>query len=368
MTENSIQSALRPSPSSATPGNVKYFFGREAETSAVLLLLATKPRRVPLLIGASGVGKSSIAQPGVLSALKAMRLSGNDGAPAAWPEAFGHSRRNWAWLVVRPLDDPMQALAAAFTRLWKSAIDPELGPLTRKWADGLRGRNKLVDLIDATQEALGKRDGIAPKRILIYLDQGEELYTRAARAASKGAARFSALLAEGMSDPRLVAFGSLRADYFDRLQADPDLFAVYEHVNVPPLTRDQLEDVVTGPPKLLNIAFADDKLPKRIVNAAAGRPAALPLLSYLLTDMWATMLARRDNVLRLPVDVIDIDGVLARRADEFLEKKSWCRTLPEAPADAEARARSGGRGVCPPACAPVGMHGGTMGAGRATGR
>jgi murein DD-endopeptidase MepM/ murein hydrolase activator NlpD len=159
-----------------------------------------------------------------------------------------------------------------------------------------------------------------PERILIYLDQGEELYTRAARAASKDSARFSALLADGMSDPRLVAFGSMRADYFDRLQADADLFAVYEHVNVPPLTRDQLEDVVTGPPKLLKVGFADDKLPKRIVNAAAGTPGALPLLSYLLTDMWSAMLERRDNVLRLPVDVIDIGGVLARRADEFLEK------------------------------------------------
>jgi TPR repeat protein len=303
-----------------TEADADYFFGRETETSAVLSLLAAKPGRLPLLIGASGVGKSSVAQAGVLSALKAMRLPpGQNGTPAAWPEAFRHSRTSWAWLVVRPGDDPMGALAAAFARLWLSATDPELGPLTRQWAEGLRTRNTLSDLIEATQLALDARDGVRPERILVYLDQGEELYTRAARTAPKDAALFSALLAEGMRDPRLIAFGSLRADYFDRLQADPALFAVYEHVNVPPLMPVRLHDVVTGPPKSLGVAFEDDRLPARIVEAAA-QPSALPLLSYLLTDMWTAMLRRGDNVLRLPLDAIDVGGVLAARAEQFLKE------------------------------------------------
>lgn len=188
-----------------TEASDDYFYGRNAETEAVLSLMAAKPGRLPMLIGASGVGKSSIAQAGVLSALKAMRSPGQTEGEAVtrpWPAAFANSRSGWAWLVIRPSEDPLHALASAFTRLWlKSPTDPERGPLARKWADGLRGSNRLSDLIDATQEQLDARDGAKPDRILIYLDQGEELYTRAARTAPKDARRFSAVLAEGLANP-----------------------------------------------------------------------------------------------------------------------------------------------------------------------
>jgi TPR repeat protein len=213
----------------------------------------------------------------------------------------------------------MTALASAFTRLWLTdPTDPQRGPLTRQWADGLRSANTLADLVDATQEALERRDGTKPERLMIYLDQGEELYTRAARTAPKDAARFSQLIAEGLRDPRLIAFGSLRADYFDRLQTDEALFSVHELVNVPPLSREQLAEVVSGPPAALGVSFEDARLPDRIVDAAASEPGALPLLSYLLTDMWSAMVAGGDGILRLPLRAIEVGGVLAARAEEFL--------------------------------------------------
>src|SRR6202011_1882983 len=96
------------------------------------------------------------------------------------------------------------------------------------------------------------------------------------RATSKEARRFSEVLIEGLRDSRLFAFASLRADYFDRLQADEPLFKCYEHVNVPPLDRQQLEAVVTGPAKALGVEFEDDEIPKLIINAAAAEPGALP--------------------------------------------------------------------------------------------
>jgi hypothetical protein len=52
-----------------------YFFGRSVETVEVLNALAA-PDRLAVLIGDSGVGKSSLAQAGVLAALKRQ----------AWPE------------------------------------------------------------------------------------------------------------------------------------------------------------------------------------------------------------------------------------------------------------------------------------------
>src|SRR5262245_42617599 len=53
-----------------------YFFGRERETIEVVSALATAPDRLPVLLGNSGVGKSSLSQAGVLAALKRQ----------AWPE------------------------------------------------------------------------------------------------------------------------------------------------------------------------------------------------------------------------------------------------------------------------------------------
>jgi TIR domain len=123
-----------------TEANADYFFGRAAETEAVLRVLSEKPGRLPVLIGASGVGKSSVAQAGVLSALKAMRwpgAAGTDKEIRPWPEAFRDSRTGWAWITVRPGEDPFAALASAFTRLWLlDPTDPQRGPLARQWAGG----------------------------------------------------------------------------------------------------------------------------------------------------------------------------------------------------------------------------------------
>src|SRR5262249_14934808 len=97
-----------------TEANADYFHGRDAETTAVLTALATRPGRCPFLIGASGVGKSSVARAGVLSALRAMRWPDNC---QVWPDALAHSR-TWVWLTMRPGETPLEALAAAFTRYW----------------------------------------------------------------------------------------------------------------------------------------------------------------------------------------------------------------------------------------------------------
>jgi WD40 repeat protein len=301
-----------------TEANADYFYGRAHETAATLTALAEKLRRCPILVGASGVGKSSVARAGVLSALKSMRWPGADPAAGSWPPALQNSR-TWVRLTMRPGEAPLEALAETLTRLWQlHAKDPEQAALPRKWAKGLAaGENTLADLINATQEELTKREGEAPERILLYVDQGEELYTRASQ---KDAKRFSEVLAEGLCDPRLCAFASMRSDYFGQLQADEPLFKCYEHIDVAPLDYARLHEVVTAPARALDVTFEDDQTANRIAAAAASEPGALPLLSYLLTDMWAGMVKHGDATLRLPPEAIDVGGVLASRAEEFLKR------------------------------------------------
>ena len=259
-----------------------------------------------------------MAQAGVLSALKSMRWPGTDATvTTAWPRGLQNSR-GWLSLTIRPGAIPIEALTAAMIRLWQlDAKDPKQAALPRQWAQGLSaGDNTLSDLIGSTQEQLKKREGEAPERVLLYLDNCEELYIHAAQS---DASRFSEVLAEGLRDSRLLAFASLRADYFDRLQADKPLFNCHEHVNVPPLDRTQLHEVVTAPARALGVGFEDGEIANRITAAAAAEPGALPLLSYLLTDMWASMVRRGDATLRLPAQSIEIGGVLASRAEEFVK-------------------------------------------------
>ena len=57
---------------------------------------------------------------------------------------------------------------------------------------------------------------------------------------------------------------------------------------------------------------------RRTAEESAKDAGALPLLSYLLDDMWAQMVKRGDGVLRLPPAAMEIGGVLVERANTFL--------------------------------------------------
>jgi hypothetical protein len=178
----------------------------------------------------------------------------------------------------------------------------------------------LRHLLDATQARY--RDELhlpEPPAFLIYIDQGEELYVRAPEQERR---RFSEILAQGLGDSRLRAMMSLRADFFGELQKDEPLYVAHRLVNVPPLREVQLREVVNRPAALLSANFEPDELASDIARWTAEESVkdagALPLLSYLLDDMWTSMVKRNDGKLRLPRAAVDIGAVLVDRADAFL--------------------------------------------------
>jgi hypothetical protein len=157
-----------------------YFFGRERETVDVLTALAASGDRLPVLLGNSGVGKSSLAQAGVLAALKRQAWpEGVDTAPE-WPHAFRESRR-WCFLTLKPGTQPLKALVASFLDTWQlGATDPERVKQQNGWIELLRdGKAMLRDLLDATERRYKELDQPKPPAFLLYVDQGEELYVRA---------------------------------------------------------------------------------------------------------------------------------------------------------------------------------------------
>ena len=193
-----------------------YFFGRKRETADVLSALAGAPDRLPVLIGNSGVGKSSLAQAGVLAALKRQAWPEEGGASNAWPPAFQDSRQ-WCFLTLRPGADPLKALVDAFLDTWQfAATDPERATRQNGWIEALlEGKATLLDLIDATERRRKELDQPRPPASLLYIDQGEELYVRAEEPQRR---RFSELLVHALPDKRLRTIMSMRSDFLGHLQ------------------------------------------------------------------------------------------------------------------------------------------------------
>jgi formylglycine-generating enzyme required for sulfatase activity len=297
-----------------------YFFGRGPETVEILAELAVAPNRLPLLIGNSGVGKSSLAKAGVLAALKRQTWPEDAGGAKEWPDQFAGSRQ-WLFLTIKPGADPLQALVEPFVEIWQyEPTDPRRETRQIEWVENLReGRNTLSGLLTATEGRLAELGQPKPSGFFLYIDQGEELYTRARPGTHR---RFSEIIARGLEDSRLRAMMSLRADFFGDFQNDERLCAVHSQINVLPLREPQLRDVVRRPSALLSARFETDTLADDIAKRAAEESTqdagALPLLSYLLDDMWKRMIEQGDGVLRLPAQSIDLGRVLVERANAFL--------------------------------------------------
>ena len=259
--------------------------------------MQNEPGNVVALIGNSGVGKSSLAQAGVIAALKRQEWP----AGGAWPAALAESR-SWLPLTIRPEDKPLKALALTFTRLLherSSDQDEDAEGWVRRFRDGAG----FADLIRAVKDYLGQKlAGDTPRAFLLYIDQGEEIYASTERegkpdiAAKRDAEAFSRVIAEaaGRADCRILF--SLRSDYYGSLQDDNALFAVTRGVDVPPMPVEALRQAIERPATALGVRFEPPAMPGYLAGATAREAGALPLLAYLLSDMWREMQAREDGL------------------------------------------------------------------------
>ena len=297
-----------------------FFFGRDREAGDIVDKMIATPGRLLALVGSSGVGKSSLVQAGVIGSLKRQRWPGGR---HAWPQTLKDSRA-WAYLAMKPGEDPIDALMSEFTALWfPDPTDPKRVDRRHEWAERLRQRNaRLADVIKATDDHL--RDELSlvpPPRIFLYIDQGEELYARSPPAERK---RFSEIIADGLvhNPQRLIVMTSQRADYYGELQANATLFDLTEKIDVAPLKAHELALVLREPACVLGVDFESDDLVSHVVKSAEDQPGALPLLADLFTDLWERMRERGDGTLRVSDhrEIIQVGTALSGRADQFLAK------------------------------------------------
>jgi formylglycine-generating enzyme required for sulfatase activity len=303
-----------------TESDSDFFFGREHETAAVIDALASAPDKFPILLGNSGVGKSSLAQAGVLAALLRQSFPRRAVNAGAWPQVF-HDSRQWCFLTMRPGTEPLRALVEAFLSTWQyEATDPLRAQRETEWVETLLcGKLGARDLLDATERRYQELGHAKPSAFFLYIDQGEELYVRAEERQRR---RFSEVIAQGVAEPRLKTLMSMRADFLGELQKDEPLYKIHQKIDVPPLREVELREIVSRPAQLLSAQFETaglvDIITQRTAEDSVRDVGALPLLSYTLDDMWTKMVQRGDGVLRLPAQSFELGGVLVNRADAFL--------------------------------------------------
>ena len=293
------------------------FFGREEQVDQLLDKLAET--HFLAVLGTSGSGKSSLVRAGLLPALDSGVLPGPeplpqplprptpdqqpppaDDQPASAADTAPTTPTGWRWSVaeLRPGDQPFRRLARELiqrTGVGADCPDPNPGP------DPGPGRESCIEQLEQDlrrgSRALNWRLGTQPlpagERLLILVDQFEELF-RYQRTNAHEAAAFVALLLAAARHPDVYVVITLRSEFLGDCSRYPDL---PEAINAglfltPRMSPEQVADAVQLPARLPG--FDGDVTPglvRRLLDQAAGEQDQLLLLQHLLMRLWDLALA-----------------------------------------------------------------------------
>src|SRR5215210_2462300 len=237
--------------------DAQYFFGREQLVAELVARLVGAP--LLAVVGPSGSGKSSVLRAGLLPALAGGVLPGS---------------ANWTQALIRPGEQPMRALGRATRRL------------AHEWSG------------------------------VLAVDQFEELFTACQDEAERHEFAAALVRAARDRDGRCLVVLAVRADFYGRCAAFPELSRLLgaNHVLVGPMSRDELRRAIERPAQRVGLSV-EPELVEALLTDVGGRPGALPLLSTALLELWR----RRDGSrLRLAAYARSggVQGAVARLAED----------------------------------------------------
>ena len=267
------------------------FFGRAADIAWMVQRLTDS--RFLAVLGPSGCGKSSLVRAGLVPALKQGAL------PAS---------HRWTFRLMTPGARPLSTLAAQLVSL---APDKPM----QATVDGLRSDERTLDL--AIPLALASRP--ADERVMLVVDQLEEVFTLCGDEAERAAFLANLRYAGSIPGGRLVVLVAMRADFYHRCAEYPALWRLMgaRQFLVSPLGSDALREVIEQPAWHVGLQL-EDGLVETILDDVGDQPGTLPLLEYALLEVWGR---RRGQMLTLQayVDSGGVEGGLAQRADTIYE-------------------------------------------------
>jgi hypothetical protein len=314
------------------------FFGRMRARNEVREILTRQIERgcsFVLVTGGSGSGKSSLVKAGVLPDLL---LPGMVGRVALC-----------RYVVTRPgattSEASRGALGALAQAVFAETALPELGQTPLEYtADRLRelfdkAPTQAAQPIRQGLSAAGQKAGLTERgeaRLVLVVDQLEELFT--AGITQEMRERYVAAL-DGLARSGLVwIIATMRSDFFDRIPTLPSLVALSAgegtYLLAPPDAAD-IGQIIRLPAREAGLRFEIDEraghgLDEVIREAAAKDPASLPLLEYLLDQLWHQRSADGMLTFRSYEALKGLEGAIGERAEQVL------RDLPDAVREAFA--------------------------------
>ena len=248
------------------------FFGRDRLTATLTGMLAQTG--LVVVTGASGAGKTSLLQAGLMPALaRGIQIPGSS---------------SWLRIATTPGTRPLTELSDRLAQADKR--DPGV---VRKGLADMPGDAHLV--VGEIVQAAGAT------RLVLVVDQFEEIFGAADEEGTRERAAFIDALhaaatrpaGPGREPPALVVI-AVRGDYWDRCAAYPGLVRAMQHdqVVVGPMTDAELRQAITGPagasgltvePGLAEAILTDLR---SAPDGGPGGPGVLPLLSQALMLTW----------------------------------------------------------------------------------
>ncbi len=278
-----------------TQREAQVFYGRRELTRRLRQALVERLTAGGLLLvtGPSGAGKSSLLQAGLVPQLSQDVL------------ADGSSR--WPCRVLKPTDRPLHALAACLADVAEQDPEAMLATLS------LTPRRAAHLAMDAVRAACGPAGSSVAARLVLIVDQFEELFTLAGRdpdARSERSRFIEALDAMATTPtgphgrPAALVVVSVRGDFLDQAFVHPALARAQEAgaFTVGPMTEAELREAIAGPLAEARLHI-DTDLIDQVVTDARDRPdamalgnGALPLMSQAMATTWEN---REDDRLTL---------------------------------------------------------------------
>ena len=285
-------------------GEAKLFYGREDITATAVGHL--RQNNILALVGATGMGKTSLIRAGIIAALQQSHLLSDGTLPPDGSES-------WPIHIITPTANPLEALAASLTRASESVT--AAFTLAEDMAHDGRSLALMVRRLANQQGA---------EKLVLVIDQLEELFSLCHNPFLRE--QFLANLYYA-ADPRqgiLVLITGLRVA-FEPLLSQMGLLGELLHQNrvvMPPLTTTDIRAIIEMPALVGDENGAwefEDGLVNFLLREMAGDLYSLPWLSHTLLEMWKR---RRGRVLTFSgyTEALGIQGAILQRAEAVYQQ------------------------------------------------